>query len=144
MNTQTNNNTQTVQYALASTVNDGLLCRKEDGTVVVSTEYEDGEIYEGSVKLFDTIEAANAYIESTESWALTPLEFTENTENTQTVGVLTTQNLYTFVREYTPKNNETNLYHTLRDANRQIEQYGGMTSDMVRSIKTCMGMHNFA
>jgi hypothetical protein len=62
--------------------------------------------------------------------------------NTQTK--LNMQNLYTFVREYIPKPNEVNLYHTLCDARRQIEQYGALTSDMVRSIKRYIGVQNFA
>jgi len=66
------------------------------------------------------------------------------TSNTQTVGVLTIQNLYTFVREYTPKNNEVNLYHALKDANKQIDRYGAMTSAMIMSIKTCIGVQHFA
>jgi hypothetical protein len=57
---------------------------------------------------------------------------------------LNMQNLYTFATEYTPKPNEVNLYHTLCDAKRQIEQYGGLTSDMVRSIKMYIGVQYFA
>jgi hypothetical protein len=57
---------------------------------------------------------------------------------------LNMQNLYTFVMEYTPKITEVRLYHTLCDAKRQIEHHGGLTSDMVRSIKMYIGVQYFA
>lgn len=68
----------TTRFALASTVNDGLLV-KNDGNYEVATELEFDSIedYNQAVKKFDSIEEANKFIEENEYWALTPVEFKE-------------------------------------------------------------------
>lgn len=67
-------NTNEVKYALGSTVNDGLLC--VDGhDSKVTTEFDEGERYEGLVKLFDSFSDAMDYVVEHEYWALTPVVF---------------------------------------------------------------------
>lgn len=61
-------------FALRSTVTDGLLCI--DGhTAEVSTDFDEGGRFEGLVRLFNTIEEANEYINENEYYALEPTEF---------------------------------------------------------------------
>lgn len=67
--------TLAIQYALGSHVNDGLLCRTGDGRFVISTEFEDGERYEGDVKLFDSEADAQAFIDEGDRNALYVVQF---------------------------------------------------------------------
>ncbi len=68
----------TKKFALASTVNSGLLCKGGAGNYVVSTEYTGNQRYSGLIKTFDSKEEALSFIEEHEFYALEPTEIEDD------------------------------------------------------------------
>jgi len=70
----------TKKFALASTVNSGLLCKDGTGNYVVSTEYTGNQRYSDLVKTFYSKDEAFEFIKEKEFYALEPVIFNEETE----------------------------------------------------------------
>lgn len=57
---------------LASNTADGLLCKTEDGHLIMSTEFNEGEKFEGKLKTFNGFEEAEDWVLQTCSFNLFP------------------------------------------------------------------------